>query len=107
MRENDERMTNTTYQELLNRIEWQERRKEIIFRDCGQCQFCFSRNRLEVHHAYYDLTKMPWDYPDNSLLTLCHDCHAEETNLLKEYKNIKSSRKGSGNLVPAFGKRNG
>jgi 5-methylcytosine-specific restriction endonuclease McrA len=30
---------------------------------------------LQVHHEYYILGKLPWDYPDESLITLCIDCH--------------------------------
>jgi 5-methylcytosine-specific restriction endonuclease McrA len=30
---------------------------------------------LQVHHNYYILDKLPWDYPNESLVTLCIDCH--------------------------------
>lgn len=30
---------------------------------------------LQVHHSYYILDKLPWDYPDESLITLCIECH--------------------------------
>jgi hypothetical protein len=28
-----------------------------------------------VHHTYYDGWKDPWDYDDESLRTLCENCH--------------------------------
>jgi hypothetical protein len=30
---------------------------------------------LHVHHNYYQDEKLPWDYPDNALKTLCWICH--------------------------------
>jgi hypothetical protein len=30
---------------------------------------------LHVHHTFYQDGKLPWDYPDNSLQTLCWMCH--------------------------------
>lgn len=32
-------------------------------------------NNLHVHHTYYLKTKLPWEYENNSLQTLCWDCH--------------------------------
>jgi 5-methylcytosine-specific restriction endonuclease McrA len=30
---------------------------------------------LQVHHKYYVINNLPWEYPDDSLITLCSDCH--------------------------------
>ena len=30
---------------------------------------------LHVHHTYYQIDKLPWEYPDESLQTLCRSCH--------------------------------
>lgn len=30
---------------------------------------------LHVHHKYYILNNLPWEYPKESLITLCHNCH--------------------------------
>lgn len=35
----------------------------------------FYTNNLHVHHTYYQKGKLPWEDPDNSLLTLCRSCH--------------------------------
>jgi hypothetical protein len=32
-------------------------------------------NDLHVHHTYYQEGLEPWEYPKNSLQTLCWDCH--------------------------------
>lgn len=33
--------------------------------------------KLNVHHTYYKEGKLPWEYEDDSMITLCEDCHAE------------------------------
>ncbi|MEH6538083.1 MAG: hypothetical protein V7719_16905 [Psychroserpens sp.] len=30
---------------------------------------------LQVHHKYYIVDNLPWDYPNDSLITLCNLCH--------------------------------
>ena len=67
------------YQSLLYGSEWLERRREIIHRDNFTCQKCGVKMPndlfLQVHHkGYVPLTK-PWDYPENTLETLCVQCH--------------------------------
>jgi len=32
---------------------------------------------LHVHHKYYQLGLMPWDYPEDALTTVCWICHKE------------------------------
>ncbi|MER2997381.1 hypothetical protein [Pontibacter populi] len=32
---------------------------------------------LEVHHRYYKVGALPWEYPDGALTTLCWYCHEE------------------------------
>lgn len=38
------------------------------------CTWHYARN-LEVHHSFYDKSKEPWEYPNDSLITLCTECH--------------------------------
>jgi hypothetical protein len=35
---------------------------------------------LEVHHKFYVLGSLPWDYSDDALVTLCNWCHQEIHN---------------------------
>jgi hypothetical protein len=30
---------------------------------------------LHVHHQYYILANLPWEYPDSALITVCSNCH--------------------------------
>lgn len=64
------------YSDKLQHPKWQRKRLEIMQRDNFQCQYCFSKSKsLTVHHKYYTKGKDVWDYPDESLVTLCHDHH--------------------------------
>lgn len=33
---------------------------------------------LHTHHKYYQKDKLPWEYPDSALITLCWRCHELE-----------------------------
>ena len=64
------------YEELLKNPLWKAKRKRIILRDGKKCTVCGSTARLQVHHTYYYKQQIePWRYPDDSLLTVCKDCH--------------------------------
>jgi hypothetical protein len=59
---------------------WQKMRLEVLNRDEFTCQLCSdSKSTLNVHHRYYRPNADPWEYPMESLLTLCESCHTEET----------------------------
>ena len=63
---------------------WQKKRLEVLQRDDFTCQHCASpRNTLHVHHRYYKPNKDVWDYPLESLTTLCEECHKYEEDSLK------------------------
>lgn len=69
-----------SYGALLFRREWLAKRAEIIERDkC--CVICESKENLQIHHRQYHFIvaenkfKLPWDYPDFLLITLCESCH--------------------------------
>jgi hypothetical protein len=55
---------------------WQRKRLEIMKRDDFECVHCCAKDKtLNVHHGYYERDKMPWEYEDETLHTLCEDCH--------------------------------
>jgi len=74
-----------TYKEQLKDSRWINKRDRIIERD-KYCQNCGSVKKLEAHHLYYIHANAPWQYPDEALMTLCHDCHKEETKYNKILK---------------------
>lgn len=64
------------YSSMLRDPRWQKRRLEIMERDKFTCQLCHSKDKtLNVHHMYYRTGKKVWEYDDESLKTLCEDCH--------------------------------
>jgi hypothetical protein len=66
----------TPYANLLNHPSWKAKRQCVLARAKDQCEECgLSSSRLEIHHCYYRYGRLPWQYPDGSLLALCGDCH--------------------------------
>lgn len=64
--------------EQLATKDWNTKRTEILIRDNFKCQHpgCLAvPDRLEVHHLDYVGHWMAWEYPNNWLITLCHDHH--------------------------------
>jgi 5-methylcytosine-specific restriction endonuclease McrA len=81
-------MNKEEYNSLLQDWRWKKRRREILERDNYTCQECYADRSddviLNVHHKYYIDGYMPWEYPDEALITLCEDCHRME----HEYNDI-------------------
>lgn len=74
------------YYTLLKDPRWQKKRLKIMERDKFTCLTCGEEaTTLNVHHGYYIKDKQPWEYPDNSLHTLCESCHLYERDVL-DYK---------------------
>jgi 5-methylcytosine-specific restriction endonuclease McrA len=65
------------YSEKLRDPRWQRKRLEIMNRDSFHCLCCNHSvsKPLNVHHLYYEKGFDPWEYDDDSLVTLCDDCH--------------------------------
>lgn len=75
----------TTYNDLLEKEEWKNKRSRILERDYYCCRWCGERENLQVHHKYYSKYPnnekvMPWNYPDDALVTLCRVCHKKAHN---------------------------
>ncbi|MCR4374200.1 MAG: hypothetical protein NUW22_05065 [Acidobacteria bacterium] len=82
-------MAKPTYWELLKHPNWQRKRLEVMQRDNFTCVSCGStENTLNVHHSYYTKGAMPWDYPADSLKTLCQQCHGDHHEAME---NLKAS----------------
>jgi len=78
-----------SYGELLFDERWRKKRETILARDDRKCVFCFSTNDLQVHHRQYHFIKsankfkVPWDYDNSLLITLCKSCHNRGHNKFK------------------------
>ncbi len=74
----------STYTEKLKDPRWQKKRLEVLERDGWACRICENKeDTLHVHHTYYKSGVDPWDYPRSSLLTLCEECHEENTGAVR------------------------
>lgn len=85
-----------TYSEKLQHPLWQRKRLEILNRDNFTCQWCGdNETTLHIHHNYYSYDKQPWEYPNESLKSLCKHCHliAESLKEYLEYWDIESVRR--------------
>lgn len=68
-----------SYADALKSPRWQRKRLEIMKRDNFECQHCGDKeSQLHVHHRRYLNNKMPWEYDDIYLITLCDSCHAKQ-----------------------------
>lgn len=77
-----------SYAEMLKDPRWQKKRLEVMQRDGFRCQHCLREDKpLQVHHLVYDKDKKPWEYDNNQLITLCEDCHQNETEENSEIYN--------------------
>jgi 5-methylcytosine-specific restriction endonuclease McrA len=64
------------YLDLLINNKWKRKRQKILKRDNYVCTVCGTKKGLQVHHTfYYKNAVNPWQYPNESLLTICKDCH--------------------------------
>lgn len=71
------------YSTKLKDPRWQKKRLEILQRDNWSCQRCGdNKSTLHVHHRRYIPDRDPWDYPDDILVTLCEDCHQNESETM-------------------------
>ncbi|MGX7688631.1 hypothetical protein ACWA1C_15810 [Flectobacillus roseus] len=56
---------------------------------------------LHVHHKYYQMGKLPWDYPDEALITLCWRCH-EGIHRKEKTKWLNENGQVVGSLTPCL-----
>lgn len=77
----------TEYAEKLKDPRWQKRRLEILERDQWCCQKCYDGDStLHVHHLAYFPDLEPWQIQPACLVTLCEECHIEESNAYAQAK---------------------
>ena len=84
-----EELVHGSYGALLFDKRWINRRSEILSKDGNKCVICFETESLQVHHRQYHFTqsdnkfKLPWEYPDNLMVTLCEKCHKRGHSIYK------------------------
>ena len=72
-----------SYGALLFTKQWKIRREQILKRDFYSCVLCKSKSQLQIHHRQYHFVvqlnqyKLPWEYDDHLLVTLCQTCNSK------------------------------
>lgn len=81
-----------TYAESLRDPRWQRKRLEILQRDNFTCQSCGTTEKeLHVHHGYYETGLSPWEYDNDTLTTLCKNCHIHMGVMTSVYHKLLAS----------------
>lgn len=76
---------------LLQRPEWQKKRLERLEIAGWECENCGSKeNQLHVHHKQYFKGRKPWEYENDQLEVLCHECHDLNHAAIQSTKEILS-----------------
>lgn len=74
---------------MLKDPRWQKKRLEIFNRDNFTCKLCGDpKSTLHIHHKKYASNTSPWDYQNDSLVTLCEHCHDTVEKVKKSHPEI-------------------
>jgi hypothetical protein len=92
------------YAEKLKDPRWQKLRLQVFERDGWRCRVCDQKdNTLHAHHTYYDNnTEGPWDYPQETIVTLCDTCHEKEHAVLPAVRNNLVKRLSADGFVTSL-----
>lgn len=84
-------MNSLSYFELLKDPRWQRKRLEIMERDWFACRICGDdKTTLNVHHQFYLSKLKPWEYENDTLMTLCEPCHKFAGKLMDKLRRSLS-----------------
>ena len=86
-------MKKKEYKALLLDSKWKIKRMIILKRDNFCCVKCESKQELQIHHKYYIKDRLPWQYSNSALITLCKNCHQKEHDQNKIEVKKKESNK--------------
>jgi len=76
-----------SYSEKLKDPRWQKKRLEVFENAGWVCENCGDGTKtLNVHHKFYKNGREPWDYEEETLQSLCEDCHILTGDIDKKFK---------------------
>ena len=86
-------MTRKEYYKLLQDPKWKIKAQFIRKRDGHKCRHCGKKTpRLQVHHTIYIKGLMPWEYENETLISLCSTCHKKEHGIETHKKKKKTAK---------------
>lgn len=99
-------MTKQEWFALFKHPEWQKKRLKILERDEFACVQCGTdQEMLHVHHTFYwdkEDEAPPWDYDDETLISLCESCHKDEHEQLVNLKRSFMRSLGSNGFMRPY-----
>ena len=89
-------MNRKQYYALLQDPKWKIKAQFIRKRDGYKCQHCGKKtHRLQVHHTIYINGLNPWEYENETLISLCSTCHKKEHNIKPKARKKKTTKTAS------------
>jgi 5-methylcytosine-specific restriction endonuclease McrA len=86
-------MNRREYRRLLQDPKWKIKAQFIRKRDGHKCQHCGKKShRLQVHHTIYINGLNPWEYENETLISLCSTCHKKEHNIKTTKRKKKTTK---------------
>jgi len=101
LKKKERTLMESEYSKKLKDVRWQKMRLTVFERDDWTCRAWLCGRKegrehytLQAHHRYYRRGAEPWDYAQESIITMCEECHQKETaerwkaeqNLLKQLR---------------------
>ena len=69
-------VVSSVWNQALDMPQWKERRARYLAQ-FPVCFECGTATNLTVHHVIYFKDRLPWEYQDSQLLTLCWPHHVQ------------------------------
>jgi hypothetical protein len=81
-----------TYAQKLQDPRWQKARLRKLEEAGWACENCGADDRqLHVHHPVYVKGREPWEYGNEELQVLCHECHSNHHAAEEEMTDLIAS----------------
>jgi hypothetical protein len=82
-------MKKLTYAEQIKNPKWQKKRLKVLEEGGFTCEECGGKEEtLNIHHKFYDNSKMVWEYNNEDLKCLCETCHSARHEIEKIVKRL-------------------
>lgn len=81
------------YRDLLRTFEWRQFRQRVFKAKGGRCEVCRVEGHwqglaLQVHHNFYDSSRLPWEYQLSEVRLLCDRCHEGIEEGLRNFRKF-------------------
>ena len=83
IKEIERRKRKEYYNRLLEDKRWKEFRLKVLSERGNKCECCGGTDVLQIHHTFYMMGKMPWEYDINDMRVLCKKCHQRIHNIIQ------------------------